>query len=67
MDRKGVEAFLADATPFTIGSHESLIDPKTRLLANGALHRTESAFNFLLSQDDHSRGIPGERYDRVEV
>lgn len=53
MDREGVEAFLADAPPVTIGSHEPFIDCEARLFADGARDRVQPPFNFLLSNSDH--------------
>jgi hypothetical protein len=57
MDRKGVEAFFADAPPFTVGSHEPFINREAGRFANRALHRAEAPFNFLLSEGYHW-GIP---------
>jgi hypothetical protein len=53
MDGKGVEAFLADAPPFTVGTHEPFIDPKSGLFTNCALDRAEAPFHFLLGQCNH--------------
>lgn len=53
MDGKGIKAFLADATPVTIGSHEPFVDGKAGLFADGALDRGEAPFYFLLSDSDH--------------
>ena len=53
MDGKGIKAFLADATPVTIGSHEPFVDGKAGLFADGALDRAQTPFYFLLSDGDH--------------
>ena len=53
MDRKGVEAFLADAPPVAIGSHKPFVNGKAGLFANGALDRVQAPFYFLLSDRDH--------------
>lgn len=53
MDRKGVETFLADAPPVTVGSHEPLVDGEAGLFADGTLDRVQASFNFLLSDGDH--------------
>lgn len=53
MDGEGVEAFLADAPPVTVGPHESFINGKTGLFADGALDRVQTSFYFLLSDGDH--------------
>lgn len=55
MDREGVEAFLADAPPVTIGSHEPFVDGEAGLFADGALDRVQAPFYFLLSDRDHRR------------
>ena len=49
MDREGVEAFLADAPPVTVGSHEPFIDGEAGLFAHGALDRVQAPFDFLRS------------------
>lgn len=53
MDGEGVEALLADAPPVTVGPHESFINPEAGLFADSALHRTKTAFDFLLGECDH--------------
>ncbi len=53
MDRKGVEALLADAPPIPVGPHEPFIDPKAGLFADGTLDRVQAPFYFLLSDSDH--------------
>ena len=37
MDGEGVEAFLAEAPPVTVGSHEPFVNGKAGLFADGAL------------------------------
>ncbi len=54
MDGEGVEAFLADAPPVTVGSHEPFVNGKTGLFADGALDRIQAPFYFLLSDGDHA-------------
>lgn len=53
MDRKSVVAFLADASPFTVGPLDSFIDSEAGLFTNGAGYRAEAPFHFLLSNSDH--------------
>ena len=53
IDREGVEAFLADAPPVTVGSHGPFVNGKTGLFADGALDRAQAPFYFLLSDSDH--------------
>jgi hypothetical protein len=53
MDREGVEAFLADASPITVDSHEPFVDGEAGLFADGALDRVQAPFYFLLSDGDH--------------
>lgn len=60
IDRKRVKAFLTDASPVTIGSHEPFIDGKTRLLADRAGDRVQPAFYFLLSECHHAESIAGQ-------
>ena len=54
MDGEGVKALLADASPVTVGPHESFINTEAGLFADSALHRTETAFDFLLAESHHS-------------
>jgi hypothetical protein len=53
IDRERVEAFLAEASPVTVGSHEPFVDGKTGLFADGALDCVQAPFYFLLSDGDH--------------
>ena len=53
MDREGVEAFLADAPPVTVGSHEPFVDREVGLFADGALDSVQATFYLLLSDGDH--------------
>ena len=53
MDRERVETFLADASPVTVGSHESFVNGKAGLFADGTLDRVQATFYFLLSDGDH--------------
>lgn len=48
MYREGVEAFLADAAPVTVGPHKPFIDSEVGLFAHGALDRIQPPFHFLL-------------------
>lgn len=66
MDREGVEAFLADAPPVTIGSHEPFIDGKAGLFADSALDRVQAPFYFLLSDSDHKDEGIRSPIDEVE-
>lgn len=45
IDGKAVVASFADATPFPVGLHESLINAERAFFANGALDATETLFN----------------------
>jgi hypothetical protein len=54
VDRKAVSAFHADASPLTIGLHEAAVDPKSIPLANGAVDRSQSLFNFFRRERRHS-------------
>lgn len=53
IDRKGVEAFLADAPPVTVWPHKPFIDGEVGLFAYRALDRIQAPFYFLLCQRDH--------------
>jgi hypothetical protein len=53
MDREDVEALFADTAPFTVTAHESLVNGKTRLLADGTGNSAQPTFNFLLAYGDH--------------
>ena len=53
IEGEGVEAFLADAPPVTVGSHGPFVNGKTGLFADGALDRVQTPFYFLLSDSDH--------------
>lgn len=49
MDRKGIKARSAHASPLTVGAHEPFVDGETRLFANGAGNRSQPPLDFLLS------------------
>lgn len=59
MDREGVEAFLADSPPVTIGSHEPFVDGEAGLFADGALDRIQAPLYLLLRKSDHVPSIAG--------
>ena len=54
MDGEGVEAFLADAPPLTVGSHEPFIDGEVGLFADGTWDCVKPPFHFLLRESNHS-------------
>lgn len=60
VDRKRVKALLADASPVAVSPHESFINSKARLLADGTGDGVQPLFHFLLSQRDHLYSIAGE-------
>jgi len=45
VDREAVETLLADAPPFPVGFHESLIDPETAAFTDSALDRGQPVFD----------------------
>ena len=45
VDREAVETLLADAPPFPVGFHESLIDPETAAFTDSALDRGQPRFD----------------------
>lgn len=53
MNREGVEAFLADATPVAVRPHKPFIDGEVGLFTHGALDRIQSLFHFPLRQGNH--------------
>jgi hypothetical protein len=66
MDGEGVEAFLADAPPVTVGSHEPFVNGKAGLFTDGALDRIQAPFYFLLSDSDHKDEENRSPIDEVE-
>ena len=59
VDRKRVKTFLANGSPVPVSPHESFIDGKARLLADGAGNRVQPPFHFLLSERNHIGSIAG--------
>ena len=53
IDRKRIEALLADPPPVTVWPHKPFIDGEVGLFAHGALDRIQAPFDFLLRQGDH--------------
>jgi len=59
VNRKAVETFLADAPPFPVGVHESLVDPKAAAFTDGTLDRGKPGFDGLDSWVWHEGVILG--------
>ncbi len=53
IDRERIKTFLAETTPVTVCAHEPFVDGKTRLFTDGAGHRAQAPFHFLLGQRNH--------------
>ena len=60
IDGERVKTLLTDASPVAVSPHETFIDGKARLFADGAGNCVQPAFHFLLSERDHSESITGE-------
>ena len=56
IDRKGIEALLAETSPVPVSSLESLVDGKAGLFADGTGDRIQALFDFLLCEGNHSEG-----------
>jgi hypothetical protein len=57
VDGKGVIAFLADAPPVTVCSHEPFVDSEAGLFADSAWDRVQATFHLLLGEGDHIESI----------
>ena len=54
IDRKRVEALLAEPSPISVRSHESFINGEAGLFADGAGDCVQAPFNFLLRKRYHN-------------
>lgn len=54
VDGKAVSTFHADAPPFSIRLHEAAVDAEFVALANGAVNRGQSLFNFFRRESGHT-------------
>lgn len=59
VDWEAVETLLADAPPFPVGIHESLIDPETAAFTDRALDRGQPGFDGFDGWVRHDVRVPG--------